>query len=219
MKVLFDLMAADVAQNTAVFLFFKEPGGAARRAQTVGAEAFHMDHLTDFSLFDHISGENRALHMQALTVIDHVLPAGFPHHGFGAFQLRQGGEGRLVGKVILAGRHHPQPQGAALAGDMRAADQAGVLVLQHLFLAAGGNGLGIGFDKLRHLGGIGIIDIFQGAARLQQGVGHAVDMAVIQMCRGENEFAGGNHGLGLALGGIVHAVGYLHGDSSFVYLV
>ena len=157
--------------------------------------------------------------MQALAVIDHVFPAGFPHHGLGAFQLLKGGEGRLVGKVILACCHDPQAEGAALAGDVRAADQAGVPVLQHLFLAAGGDGLGIGFDKLRHPGGIGIIDIFQGAARLQQGVGHAVDVAVIQVRRGKNEFAGGNHGPGFAHGGVVHAVGNLHEDSSFAYFV
>ena len=72
-QVLFDLMASDVAQNTAVFLPFKEPARTGGGAQTVRPHADYLQHASNRSLADQVAGVDGTFGMQALRIVDHVF--------------------------------------------------------------------------------------------------------------------------------------------------
>ena len=169
-------------------------------------EADDLDHPADGALLNEVAGVYGAFHMQALAVIHHVFLPGFGGLLFGAVQLFEGGERRLVGEIILAGVHHPQPERAALGGDRRTRDQPHLRILQDLRFAAGGLGAGMLLEQRFHFGGIGVVHPFEGAAGLGQAVAHAVDVAVVKRRGGEDEFPGFYHRSGFPLGGIMHAV-------------
>ena len=199
-------MRADVTQDTAVFLPLEEPRRTARRTQTVRAEADDLDHPADGALFDELAGVHGTFHMQALAVIHHVFLSGFGGFFLCAVQLFQRGERRLIGKVILAGVHHPQAERTALGGDRRTRDQPHRRVFQNLRLTAGGTGAGMFLEKGVHLGGVGIVHPFKGAAGLGQAVAHAMNVAVVKRRSGKYEFSGFYHRSGFPFGGIGHAI-------------
>ena len=176
----------------------------------MGAEACDGNHLSDLAGMGDVSRQNGALVMQPLRVVDHIFLPGLLHLFPGGGQLLQGGEGSLVGKIILAGVHGPQAQGAALAGDGGPGDHHGLRVLQHFLLTVGGPGLGKRLQEGGHLPLVRVIDILEGAAGLRQAVAHAVDMAVVQPDGGEHEFPVLHHRLRSALGGIGHSIRYVH---------
>ena len=177
---LLKLVAADIAQDTAVFFPFKEPGGPSRRAKTVRAESGHGDHLADLSALRNVSGQDGSLIMQPFRIVHHILLPGVLHSLPCGLQLFHGGKRRLVGKVILSGIHSPQSQGAAFTGHRRSRDHMGFSVFQGFFLAAGSLCLRESFQERRYFLLVRIIDIFQCAACFCQAVAHTVDMPVVQ---------------------------------------
>ena len=90
-KELLDLVAANVAEDAAVFGAFEKPRGPSRRVEPVRTEAEDADDAADGALGDELAGENRALHVESLAVIDHVFPAGFCRDRARVVELRQRG--------------------------------------------------------------------------------------------------------------------------------
>ena len=176
----------------------------------MGTEAGNGEHTADLTAVDHIARHNGALHVETLGIVDHVLAAGVGDGLLCGGQLIEGGEGSLVGEIVLACRHGAQTETAALAGDGGAGDEVGVLILEGLLLASCGDGLRIVLQESGDLFGVGVPDILQGSAGLQKTVGHAVDVAVIQAYRGEDKFTGLDHGLCFALRGVIHTVCCVH---------
>ena len=54
MQKLLNLMASDIAENTAEACFFKKPGFSRARIQTMRSETIRMQNTTDFSFADEI---------------------------------------------------------------------------------------------------------------------------------------------------------------------
>lgn len=183
----------------------------------MGPHADDLHHLADGPGLHQLPGVDSGLHLQALAVVDHVLAARLGDGALDVLQLLQSGEGGLVGEVVLARLHHPDAQGGPLAGDAGAGHQLCLRVGQHLLLAFGGDGLGVGLAVGLHLLGVGVVDVLQGGARVQQAAGHAVDVAVVQPHGGKHEFPGLYHRVGLAFRGVEHAVFCCHcAQSSFI---
>ena len=66
------------------------------------------------------------------------------------------------------------------------------------------------FLERREILRIGIVNPFERRARLAERLAHAVDMTVIAVRRGDDEFAGLHHdGRGFAFWGVARAVGFL----------
>ena len=205
-QILLDLVAADIAEDAAVLLLFKEPLRPPCRAQPMRPEALHMDDLADGALLNQVARQHRAFHMQPFAVIDHVLLARLRHHLLGAVQLLQGGEGRFVGEVVLARLHGAQPQRTALVCNRRAADHVRFFVVKQFFLAPGDFHLRVRFYERFHLLRVGVVDVLQRAARFQQAVRHAVDVPVVKVRGRKDKFTRLHDGLRLAFGRIIHAV-------------
>ncbi|EDY16493.1 hypothetical protein CfE428DRAFT_5916 [Chthoniobacter flavus Ellin428] len=86
-------------------------------------ESGHLHDAADGALLDQLPGTHRALHMQALAEVDHVLLAGGLHLFASSGQLSQGGERGLVREIVLAGVHHSQTQRSTLARHGGAGDE------------------------------------------------------------------------------------------------
>nr|WP_317954553.1 hypothetical protein [Paenibacillus chitinolyticus] len=112
---LFDLMAADIAQDAAVLGPLEEPAGTRSGAQPVRAETEHLHDAPDCSIADELPREDGALDMQALAKIDRVLAAGFGYRPLGRLKLVRRGKRRFVGEVVLAAAHHFLAEGPAIA--------------------------------------------------------------------------------------------------------
>ena len=104
---LLKLMAADIAQDTAVLFPFKEPCGPSGSTKPMRSETCHGNHLADFSALRDITGQDGSFIMQTFCIIHHVFLPCFRHCFLCGFQLFKGGERRLVGKVILSRVHGP----------------------------------------------------------------------------------------------------------------
>ena len=203
---LLKLMTADIAQDTAVFFPFKEPGGPSGRAKAVRTKSCHGDHLTDLPALRDVSRQDGTLIMQPFRVIHHILLPGILHGFPCGFQLFHGGKRRLIGEVVLSRVHGPQSQGTALTGHSGSGDHMSFRVFQGFFLAAGSLCLRKRFQECRHLFLIRIIDIFQCTARFCQAVAHAVDMAVVQPDRGEHKLSRLHNRLRLAFRRVGHSI-------------
>ncbi len=207
---LLDLVAADVAEDAAVLGALEEPLGATGGAQAVGAEAEDLDHASDGVLMDQSAGVNGALDVEALAIINGIFFPGAGDSGAGLIELIEGGEGGLVGEVILAGFHDFAAERAAVAGDGGGGDERDVGVGQDFIEAAGFLCLRIFGEEGGDLGGIGIVGPLELAAGFEEAVGLAVDVAVIEVGGGEDELAGFHDRAGAALRGVIHAVGFLN---------
>ena len=209
-KVLFNLVAPDVAKDPAVFFPFKEPCRPSRRAQAVRPEPGDRNHLSDLPAVRNVSRQDRSFVVQPLRVVNHVFLSG-PFHRFpGRRQLLQRRERRLVRKVVLPRFHRPQPKRAALARNRRPGNQLRLRVLKRFLLAVGRPGLGKSFQESRHLLLVRVVNIFQRAAGLRQPVAHPVNMSVIQPHGGKDEFPVLHHRRGFSFRCIVHSVGHVH---------
>ena len=152
-------------------------------------EAEHLDHAPDGALLDEIAGVDCALDVEPLAVIDGVLAACPGDHCARVFELIQGCEWGFIGKVILAALHDLAADGAAVAWD------------------GGGFCLGIFRTEGGDLRRVGIIDPLQLATGLEQPIGLAENVAVIEVRGGEGKFARLYHRLRAALRRVVHSVG------------
>ena len=121
----------------------------------VRPEADRLDHPSDRARLDQVAGLDRRAVLEALAVHDRVdafrLGLDLAHLG----ELIEGGDARLVGHVVLAVLHHPDPERRPLDRDARAEDQLDRRVVQDLVLAAGRlrlrEGLGEGGQQVRLL--------------------------------------------------------------------
>ena len=109
-------MAANVAEDAAIPGPLKKPGGARRLAQPVRAEADDLDHAANGAAVHEVPGVDGALHVQALTVVDHVFAPGAGADGPCLVELVERGERRLVGEIVFVRLHHPAAEGTTVAG-------------------------------------------------------------------------------------------------------
>ena len=213
---LLDLVAADIAEDAAVLGAAVEPvRPLVRGPQAVRPHADDLQDPADSALFYQLASQDGALDVQPLAEIDKVPPPRPRAGGLDGVELREGGEGGLVGEVVLAVLHHPDAEGGAVAGDGSRCHELYFGVGEDLLLRFGGTGLGVFLPVVGDLRGVGVIDPLEGCAGLQQAVCHAVDVAVFEPDRCEGKFAGADYRAGLSGGGVVHAVRFLHKDSSF----
>jgi len=88
-------MAANIAQNAAVFFSLEEPGRSRGRTQPVRPNPDNLNHFANRAVSDQIAGIDRAFDMQPFRIIHGVLAASC----FGFFacslQLLQGREAAL----------------------------------------------------------------------------------------------------------------------------
>ena len=212
---LFKLMAADIAEDAAVFFLFKEPGRPSRCAQSVRTESCHGNHFADVSALCNVSCQDRSFIMQPFRVIDHVLLAGCYYGFLCGIQLIQGCKRSLIRKVIFSGTHGPQAESTAFTGHCRAGDHMGFSVFQGFFLAPGCFGLRKSLQESGNLLLVRIINILQCTAGFSQSVAHTVDMTVIQPYRGKHKFSRFYNRLRFPFRRIVHTVRYVHLFSPF----
>ncbi|MEN9632924.1 MAG: hypothetical protein RL077_1328, partial [Verrucomicrobiota bacterium] len=138
---LLKLMTADVGENTTEFRFLKKPVGAVGFTETVGAEADHLDDLTDGAAGGEIRGVHGGFDVEALRKIDHVFFPGASDRGLGGVELVEGCEGRFVSEVIFTGGHDTQSEGPAVARYGGGGDEFNARIVEQLIEGAGGAGL------------------------------------------------------------------------------
>ena len=134
---LLELMAADVGEDAARLFARPEPIGPAGRRAAVRPETDHLHHAADGAALDELPGAHGALHVQPLGVVDHVFPAGLGDLAPRGLELLEGGEGRLVGEVILARIHHAEAERAALVRHGGGGDELDLALLEHGLERAG----------------------------------------------------------------------------------
>jgi hypothetical protein len=171
-----------------------------------------VPHLVGDPGGDEVGRVHGAFHVQAFAEIDGILAAGRGHDLTGLLQMGHGGEGRFVGEVVLARAHDLAADRAAFGGHGGGGDEMNGRVVKDFVEAAGDlHARELALEGLE-LGRIGVIDPFELAAGFDETVALAVDVTVFEVGGGENEFAGLDHGLRFAFGGVGHAVGCLaHG--------
>lgn len=125
--------------------------------------------------------------------------------------MGEGDERGLVCEVIFTVVHGAQTERTAVAGDAGAGDEFDGRVFQDFGFGAGDLDAGIGLAEGADFGRIGIVDEGEFAASLAEAVAHAVDVTVVEADGGEGEISGLADAVGLAGGGVIHAVGFLHG--------
>ena len=79
MEELFDLMAADVAKDAAVFRALEKPCRARFRVEPVRTGAERLEDAADGAVFDQAPGMHRTFGMQPLVVVDRVAASCFEH--------------------------------------------------------------------------------------------------------------------------------------------
>ncbi len=172
----------------------------------MGSEAGDLEDSADRALLDERAGVHGALDVEAFGEIAHVFFAGAGDGGLHGFELFEAGQRGLVGEVVLAGVHALDAQLGADVGDGRRRDELNLGVVENdLQVGDVGRPVFLG-ERFCGLGMVGIEDILKRGSGLGEAVGLAVDVAVVHGRDGETEFAGADHGVGFAGGGVVHAV-------------
>lgn len=193
-------MAADVAQNAAVFGPLVEPRGAGGGiADAVRPEAENLHDLADGTAGDELGGEHGGFDVEPFAEIDGVFLGGAGDHGFGRVELLERRERSLVREVILAGLHHAAAKRAAITGDGGGGDHVHGAIGEDLIERAGNLDLRIFCPEGFHFLYVGIVDPLQIGAGFEQTVALAVDVAVVEVDGSESEFAGFDHRTWFAL--------------------
>lgn len=204
---LFDLVAADVAEDAAVLLVVVEPVGAFFGwPQAVRAEAGDLDNTSDNLLPDQFGGVHRALDVQTFGVIHHVFLARAGDGGLHRLELFEAGQRRLVREVVLAGVHTADAQLSPQIRDRRGGDELNLGVVEDRLQVGGERRAVLGGEFAGGLGVVGIEGVLERRAGLGEAVGLAVDVAVVHRGDREAELAWPDHGIGLAGRGVIHAV-------------
>jgi len=179
------------------------------------AEADDLKHAADGAAVNEIAGVHGGFDVEPLAEINHVFAPCGGSDAAGFLELFEGGEGRFVGEVVLAGGHDAAADGAALVGDGGGGDEADVGIVEDFVERAGDAGLRKFLQEDVAFNGIGFEDPAEFGAGFEEAVALAVDVAVVEVRGGENEFARFHHGARLALRGVGHAVGFLgHGGAN-----
>ena len=149
------------------------------------AEADRLDDGADRAGLHQIAGLHRGPVLVPLAVHHREDPLRLGLDLARLGELRQRRHRRLVREEVLAGLHHADAEGRALAGDRGAGHEGDPLVVEDLLLAPGEDRLGIlraeGRREVRLLG----VEADQLAAAADEGVAHPVDVAVVHADRGE----------------------------------
>ena len=212
---LFNLMAADVAQDASVLCTPEEPVRPACRIQGMRSEAFHVDDPADLPLIDHVASQHSCLHMEPFAEVHHVFPSRAAMCLSGLCQLLKGGEGTFIRKVVLSCRHDPESQATPLTGNGGGAHQLHILILQNFFFAGCRSRLGKTFEEGGYLICIWVIDLLQGCACIKQSPGHAVNVSVLQVHHGKDKFPRFHHRAWPPVRCILHTIATIHVAPSF----
>ena len=195
-EVLFDLVAADVAEDPPVLGFPVKPVRSFfRRPQTVGPHPHDLEHAADAPLLDEPGSADGAFRAEPFAVKDKIPPAGPGAGCFRRVQLLQRNQGSFIGKVILPAFHDPHAQGRPVAGNGGGRHQPDFRIRKHLFLAPGRLGLGVFPQKRLHLFRGRVIHPAEFRPRFQKPVRHIVNVSVGKAHYPKNELAGPNRRL------------------------
>ena len=208
---LFGLVAPDVAQDPAVTVPLEEPRRPGREVGPVRPHADHLHDPPDDAVPYQPAGEDGALHVHSLAVIDGVLAARLLYRPSGLGELRQGGQGRLVGEVVLAMAHDPQSQSGVLGRHSRARHELDARILQDLAFARRHPHAREPLGEGGRLGRVGVEDPLELRTGLGQPVAHAVNVAVVEGDGGEDELTLVAYRRRLASRRVVLAIGRRHG--------
>ena len=204
---LFALVAADVAQDAAVFVFFEKPIRPGWGTQAVGAGAEGLHHLADGPGGDQLAGAHSAFDMQSLGKVNGVFPsrrfAGAARLG----ELLECCEGRFVGEVILPRLHDPAPERATLIRHGGGGNESHLGVLENFLERACRPRAGKLLDECGHPFWNGIIDPFDDSPGLDQSVALSIDVPVVEVGRRDYKFPGLANRRGFAHGGVCHSIG------------
>lgn len=96
-------MRTYIGENPSVSLLLKEPGRTSGRVEIVRGKIQHLENPTDRALPDQFPCMPARFIQEALRIADHVPLADLFRLVPCLLQLIEGGEGALVGEVLLAG--------------------------------------------------------------------------------------------------------------------
>lgn len=170
------------------------------------AESDRLESAADCALFDQLSSEDRAFHVQSLAVVDHILLARPCGDLSGFLELAEGGEWRLIGKVVLARGHDAASETTPLAWHRRGCDEFDRGILKDLIEIRGRRGLRVSLAEFFDSGRLGIIHPPQGSARLDEAIALPVNVPMVEVHRGKRKIARPANGRRFAFRGIVHSV-------------
>jgi hypothetical protein len=131
-KELLDLVAADVAQNTAVFDSFEKPRRPRTSGQTMRSEAQHVNYPSDRSVLHKLPRKYGAFDVEPLAIVDHVFPTGLDRSGPRLSQLSQLSKRSFVSEIVFAGSHDLDAERRSFRRDRGSGDQMHVGVVQNL---------------------------------------------------------------------------------------
>ena len=206
---LLDLVAANVAQNAAVFFVLEKPCGPVLRRQAVRPETKHLEHAADLATLDEVTRKDRGFHVQSLAVVNRKFSpgAGYRRARFG--KLFEGRKRRLVREIILSRVQHPAAQRSPVGGHCRRGHHAHLPILQDLAQAAGDLRFRTPLLKSRHLRGVRIVNPLNDTPRLRESVSLTVNVSVVEMRRRKDKFPRLHDRLRLALWRVNHPVNFL----------
>ena len=203
---LLELMAPEINEDAAAFLAAPKPRRARPRIAAVRPHAHHLHHAANRSLLDELPRADARLDMQPFGKIHGILFPRAPHGRARGVELRERGEGRLVGEVVLARVEHAAAERPAFAGHCRARHKLHVFLREHLVHRAERLRSRIFLAEFFHLRRIRIEDVAALAAGLGEPLTLPEDVAVIECRRCEDKLARLHHRRGFAHGGVVHSV-------------
>ena len=206
-KELLALVAADVAEDTAVFFLFKKPTWSGRGVESVWACAEGLNDLANGPCGDQLSGPHSAFDMNALAIVNGVFPSRGIAGAAGLIELVEGREGRFVGKVVFSGLHNFATKRSAFVGHCGRSDKPDFRVVQNFLKSPGRAGLRKFFHKGTHSFGNWIEDPLNIGTRLNQPIALAVDVTVIKVRGGHYKFASIANRRGFTHGGVCHSIG------------
>lgn len=188
-KELFALVAAYVAEDTAVFLFLKKPAWSRRGIKTMWTCAKGLNNLANRSGGDQLPGAHGALDMDALAVVNGILSPRGLASAARLLELFQSGERRFIGEVVLASLHNPAPERPSFVRHGGCSNESNLGIVQDFIKRPGCTGLRKFFQKGAHPLGNGIEDPFDMGTCFDQSIALSIDVSVIEVRGGHCEFA------------------------------
>lgn len=161
-----------------------------------------MDDAANGTLLDELGGAPGGFDVEAFAIVDEVFASGEPGKFAGGGELFEGGEGAFVGEVVLAGFEDAAANGPAFGGDGGGGNEVDGGVGEDLVEGIGEDGAGEFFEGGGAAFGLRVVDVFEGGAGFGEAVDLAVNVAMVVIGGGEDEFAGFDDGAREADGGV-----------------
>jgi hypothetical protein len=125
-------VAANIAQNAAVFGSFEEPCRARTCGKPMGPEPNNVDDPANRSLPHKFPRKHCTFDVEALAVIDHVFPAGFGNSCPCVRQLLQLSKWRFIGEIMFAGSHYFDSERSPIGRDSSGGNQPDIDIVKNL---------------------------------------------------------------------------------------